>query len=89
MKFEWDPAKATTSIRRHGITFEQAKDVFLDARGIELLDESSSDEERWRLLGRSEAGILMVVYTERRGRIRIVSARLADKRERKVYLDQE
>lgn len=89
MKFEWDPAKAATNVARHGVTFEQAKDVFIDAQAIEALDVSSTDEERWRLLGRSGAGILMVVYTERSGRIRIISARLADKRERKAYLEQE
>jgi uncharacterized DUF497 family protein len=53
-----------------------------------LLDESS-DEERWRILGRAPAAVLMVVYTERRGRIRVISARLADKRERAAYLDQD
>lgn len=89
MKFEWDPAKAATNVVRHGVTFERAKDVFVDQKAIEALDESSSDEERWRILGRSSAGILMVVYTERRGRIRIISARMADKRERKTYLEQE
>ncbi len=89
MKFEWDPAKAATNVVRHGVTFERAKDVFVDQKAIEALDESSSDEERWRILGRSSAGILMVVYTERRGRIRIISARLADQRERKTYLEQE
>ncbi|WP_324614979.1 BrnT family toxin [Hyphomicrobium album] len=83
------PAKAATNVVRHGVTFERAKDVFVDQKAIEALDESSSDEERWRILGRSSAGILMVVYTERRGRIRIISARMADKRERKTYLEQE
>jgi uncharacterized DUF497 family protein len=53
-----------------------------------LLDESR-DEERWRLLGRARPDILVVIYTERRGRIRIISARLADKRERMAYLAQE
>ncbi len=89
MKFEWDPAKAATNVVRHGITFEQAQGVFVDPKAIEALDESSGDEERWRLLGRAPPDILMVIYTERRGRIRIISARRVDKRERKAYLDQE
>lgn len=89
MKFEWDPAKAATNVVRRGVTFEQAKDVFDDQQAIEALDEPSSDEERWRLLGRSGVGILMVIYTERKGRIRIISARLVDRRERKSYLEQE
>jgi uncharacterized DUF497 family protein len=89
MNFEWDPAKAATNVVRHGVTFEQAKGVFVDHKAIEALDESSTEEERWRLLGRSDVGILMVIYAERRGKIRIISARPADKRERKNYLEQE
>jgi uncharacterized DUF497 family protein len=54
---------------------------------MEMLDDAA-EEERWRLLGRAVAGILMVVYTERAGRIRIISARPAEKREREAYLDQ-
>jgi uncharacterized protein len=88
MKFEWDPAKAAANISRHGVSFDHAKQVFSDPAAIELLDESA-DEERWRILGRAPPDILMVVYTERGGRLRIISARLADKRERKAYLDQD
>ena len=87
MKFERDPAKADANVRRHGITFEQAKQVFADPLAMEMLDDAA-EEERWRLLGRAAAGILMVVYTERAGRIRIISARPAEKREREAYLDQ-
>ncbi len=88
MKFEWDPAKAKANRVRHGVSFEDAQAIFADLNAIETLDESS-DEPRWRLLGRAGPNLLMVVYTERGNRIRIISARKASKREQKVYLGQE
>ena len=51
MEFEWDPAKARTTISRRGVRFEDARHVFLDLNAIEMIDETSQ-EERWRLLGR-------------------------------------
>ena len=88
MKFEWDPAKAKSNIARHGVRFDHAQAVFADVNAIEMLDETP-DEERWRLLGRAGPDILVVVYTERGNRIRIISARKASKREQKIYLEQE
>jgi hypothetical protein len=87
MKFEWDPAKAKANIVRHGVSFDEAQAVFADSHAIELLDDSPS-EERWRLLGRAGPTILLVVYTERGDRVRIISARKASKREQKAYLEQ-
>jgi len=89
MKFEWDPAKAAANIAKHGVSFEQAEAAFTDPNAMELLDENSQGEERWRLLGRAEPGVLMVVYTERRDYVRIISARRADTREQKAYLGQD
>jgi uncharacterized DUF497 family protein len=88
MKFEWDPAKARANKARHGVRFEDAQAVFADLKAIESLD-ASPDEERWHLLGRVGPTILMVVYTERGNRVRIISARKASKREQKVYLEQD
>jgi uncharacterized protein len=88
MKFEWDPAKARANVARHGVRFEDAEAVFTDLDAIEMLDDSL-DEERWRLLGRSGRDILVVVYTERGSRIRIISARKATKREQEAYLEQD
>jgi uncharacterized DUF497 family protein len=87
MEFEWDAAKAKANIARHGISFEAAKAAFQDLQAIELLDDDLS-EERWRLLGRAGTELIMVVYTERGDRIRIISARKATTREQKVYLEQ-
>jgi uncharacterized DUF497 family protein len=88
MQFEWDPAKARANVARHGVRFEAARAVFADLHALELLDDST-EEERWRLLGRAGSEILMVVYTERGARIRIISARKASKREQEVYLRQD
>ena len=87
MKFEWDPAKAKANIARHGVSFEAAQAVFTDLQALELLDDWT-EEERWRLLGRATSDILLVVYTERGDRVRIISARKASKREQEVYREQ-
>jgi uncharacterized protein len=87
MKFEWDPAKAKANIARHGVSFEAAQAVFTDLQALELLDDWT-EEERWRLLGRATSDILLVVYTERGERVRIISARKASKREQEVYREQ-
>jgi uncharacterized DUF497 family protein len=87
MKFKWDPAKAKANIVRHGVSFEEAQGVSADLQALELLDDST-EEERWRLLGRAGSKILMVVYTERGDTVRIISARKASKREQEVYRDQ-
>jgi uncharacterized protein len=87
VKFEWDPAKAKANIARHGVSFEAAQAVFTDLQALELLDDWT-EEERWRLLGRATSDILLVVYTERGERVRIISARKASKREQEVYREQ-
>lgn len=85
MQFEWDEEKAAANIRKHGITFEAAAKVFLDENRIEIYDAVHSiEEERYITIGRA-GDVLFVVYTERRPNIRLISARLATARERKVY----
>lgn len=91
--FEWNPAKATSNLCKHGVSFEQAAEVFLDPLQLTLFDEEhSEDEERWITLGRvNTAGLLVVVHTflEYFGNnavtIRIISARLATRHEQKQY----
>ena len=71
--------------QKHGITFETAALVFADDNRIEKLDnEHSDDEERWQVIGKVE-DILFVIYTDREDRTRIISARKADKAERRIY----
>lgn len=84
--FEWDDAKAALNWRNHGVQFEAARDVFKDAVALEWVDDRhAGDEERFVTLGMVEDRILFVVYTLRGQRIRIISAREADPRERRRY----
>jgi hypothetical protein len=78
VEFEWDPAKARSNLRKHEVTFPYAARVFMDPNRIERPDEDDHDgEERWLVTGRVEDFVLVVVYTSRRDRIRIISARRA------------
>ena len=71
--------------RKHKISFETAANVFFDENRIEQLDEFHSDEEeRWQVIGMVDE-ILFVIYTEREDKTRIISARRADKKERRIY----
>jgi uncharacterized protein len=91
MKFDWDLNKEKINIKKHGIDFEQASYVFADPFALNLFDtEHSDDENRWILLGKSmNDTILLVVHTfeEPSGveRIRIISARKANKNEKQIY----
>ena len=83
--FEWDSEKARINKRKHNVSFETAANVFLDENRIEQRDEEHSNEEdRWQVIGKVKE-VLFVVYTEREDRTRIISARKADKEERRIY----
>jgi uncharacterized protein len=90
IQFEWDPVKARTNLRKHGVAFREAASVFKDPLGITIFDPDHSDEEdRFITFGFSAAGrLLMVAHTERSERIRIISARGLIRAEREAY-DQE
>lgn len=90
--FDWDSRKALSNIKKHGISFEQAAQVFLDPLAITVFDEThSSNEERWITLGQNTNRDLLVVshaflQTDAdRSLIRIISARLATKQETRAY----
>lgn len=87
--FEWDVEKADGNLRKHGISFDEAKSVFLDPLSITRSDpEHSTIEDRSVTIGASNAGrIIVVVHTERDERIRIISARAANPKERRDYED--
>ena len=88
MLFEWDEKKNRENRRKHGINFEYARKVFLDENRIERLDtEHSWSEERIITIGLVDF-MVMVVYTERRGNIRIISARSAEKEEMTAYYEE-
>ena len=83
--FEWDDEKNRINNRKHNVDFYDAAKVFADEYRIEWFDEIHSDEEdRYITLGMVNE-ILFVVYTEREDRIRLISARLADRDERRKY----
>lgn len=89
--FEWDPAKARSNYRKHGIGFEVAKEIFDDPLALEFIDEASHElgEERILIIGRASSfQVLTVVYTERGENIRIISARKAIKAEHDDYYRQ-
>ena len=84
MEFEWDPAKARENIRVHGIDFADAVGKFLVSRSRE--DPDAEGEQRFVTLGMDGLGrLLVVVYTYREGRTRLISARKATKKEGKEY----
>jgi len=85
--FEWDENKAKSNLRKHKIGFDEAETVFDDALSITISDpDHSTDENRFIDIGTSDKNHLLVVsYTERGERTRIISARKAIKAERKAY----
>lgn len=87
LEFEWDEEKNKLNKKKHGISFENAKFVFNDQNRIEIFDyEHSQTENRFNTIGMVD-DVLFVVYTERRERIRLISARLATSKERSFYYD--
>ena len=89
--FEWDADKAARNLQKHGVALEEAVTVFEDPMFITVVDdEHSTDEERYITVGTSsQSQLLMVAHTDRGGRIRIISARRATKREAQFYAEAE
>lgn len=87
LHFEWDPKKAAANFARHGVSFPEAVTAFADPWSITVPDlDHSLAEARFLLLGHSERDRLLVVaHTERGDSIRLISARLATRRERTTY----
>lgn len=86
MEFEWDPRKATANLRKHGVDFADAATVLYDERAITIPDEGSDEEDRFVTLGMDALGrALVVVYTWREDRPRLISARKANSHERRQY----
>jgi hypothetical protein len=87
MEFEADPVKAARNFKKHKVSFEEAASIFGDAMALTFPDpDHSVGEARWLSFGMSSRGrVLAVIYTERRGKVRLVSARIATKHERKFY----
>ena len=86
MSFEFDPQKAQTNWRKHHVRFEDAEPVFDDPMALTREDPDAAGEQRWLTVGGDALGrVLTVCYTLRSDTIRLISARLATKKERTPY----
>lgn len=87
LNVSWDPRKAASNARKHGVTFLEAATAFADPLSITIADpDHSDDEQRFILLGESHRErLLVVVHTERGNGVRLISARTARPAERRDY----
>lgn len=87
VKFDWNPDKADENERKHGVSFDEAQEVFFDPNAIDQFDaDHSITESRYNLIGLSSRRLLFVVYTERADDVmHLISARKATKRDRTEY----
>jgi uncharacterized DUF497 family protein len=92
LRFEWDKKKEKVNVKKHGVSFEEARTVFYDESAIQFYDpDQSDDEDRFILLGLSLKPQVLVVchcFRESETLVRIISARKADKDEEKDYWKQ-
>ncbi len=87
MNFEWDREKAATNLEKHDVSFEEAATAFGDSLSSTIIGpDSSDDEDRYVLIGQAFSGrLVVVVHTDRGESIRLISARLATRSERRSY----
>jgi uncharacterized DUF497 family protein len=90
MEFEWDENKNQTNLEKHSIDFNQAKEVFNDKNKIEIPDSRNDyGENRTRIIGKAIDLVLSVIFTMRGTVTRIISARVASRKERQLYSDKK
>ena len=86
MPLEHDPVKADANLKKHGVSFADAEGVLYDPLAVTIEDLDAAGERRFVTIGLGSAGeVLVVVFTERDGKHRLISARRATKKERKTY----
>lgn len=86
MRFQFDPLKAKSNKKKHGVSFADAEGIFYDLLALHQADIDCKDEERYVAVGTGSAGqVMVVVYTRRGEEIRLISARRATRREVKQY----
>ena len=90
--FAWDPIKAKANARKHKVSFERAAEVFLDPFALSIFDEDhSAKEDRWITMGKDKSDVVLVIIhtfdeaDKNQPTIRVISARKANKNERKQY----
>jgi len=87
--FEWDDSKAADNWLKHDVTFETAREAFQDPFAVEWIDrDHGAHEQRFTMVGMVENRLLLVAYTLRGERIRIISARKPETNERRKYHNQ-
>jgi uncharacterized DUF497 family protein len=92
-RFEWDPTKAANNLRKHGVSFQTAARVFADPYALVEQDRIENGEERWQTIGVVEGVLMLMVAHAVREQgdievIRIISARRANRRERRRYEEE-
>jgi uncharacterized DUF497 family protein len=88
--YEWDEAKASLNLRNHGLSFEVACEVFDDFFAYEWADDREDyGEERFNITGMVHGRLITVTFTMRETKIRLISARKAEPRERRRYHEQK
>jgi uncharacterized protein len=86
MRFQHDPQKAAANLRKHGVSFADAEGVLEDPLAVTIEDPDAEGEERYVTIGLGSAGeLLVVIWTERAGDCRVISARRVTRKERKQY----
>jgi uncharacterized DUF497 family protein len=86
MDIEFDPAKAASNLKKHGVSFAHAEQALRDPQAVTVEDPDSMDEQRFVTLGMDALGrVIVVVHTQREERTRLISARKASRGERKEY----
>jgi uncharacterized protein len=86
MRFRYDPAKAASNLKKHGVSFSDAEGVLEDPLAVTVEDPDAEGEQRFVAVGLGSAGeLLVIVYAGRGDEYRLISARLATRKERKHY----
>ena len=85
--FGWDPVKRRLNLKKHGVDFVRAVQVFADPTAVHEEDTTEPyNEQRFRTIGVASGSLLTVIYTERDALTRIISARNATKQEKRIYV---
>lgn len=86
MEFEWDPAKAASNLEKHGISFDEAKEMFISEEPYIEEPQQHAGEERWQTIGPIASGLIVVISTESdEDVVRLISARPAEPWECEKY----
>lgn len=87
MRFEWDPVKAASNLQKHGVSFEEATELFTSGASYLEEEDIRFEEPRFRAIGPIQSGVVVVVFVDvhDENMIRIVSARHATRREVRLY----